>query len=318
MPVVLAEPKEREVLDHGRKGARALRQIALENALLDEPSPQALAEEIPWSVTRDMLIHLLNGRRQAEAEVSLLKDSMPLMDREHFLGIDKNAEFVKEHHGSFNVGLLDHQVPASTWEGVVKSAKELKSLSTFVSRRTKIARTFRDVRLIENSGNSLLRYRMCKKIDHEAGTRSCKDDNHFKLEDLISPQLLKLRLEVLQSEWEWVDEGKDDEGDERWSHGDLRLTFGDGWFDVDHADLGGFSPVFWAHFDGDEDSIMSANIYLNALLSPVEASSYGNLETLDASQFAMARYSSCSTRINEHFQRGLWIPTFRIKAGFEG
>jgi hypothetical protein len=79
-----------------------------------------------------------------------------------------------------------------------------------------------------------------------------------------------------------VNEGKDDEGDERWSHGDLRLTLDEGWFDVDYSDLGGFPPDVRASFDGDVDSIMSADTYLNALLSPVETPSYGNLETLDA------------------------------------
>jgi hypothetical protein len=184
MSVIVAEPKMRDSANHGAEGARPLRQIALENALLHEPDPHVLAEKLDWPILGDMLEHLLDGRQKAKEENSLLKSSIPLMDREHFLGIDKNAEFVKEHHTSFDVDLLYHEVPAGTWEGVVESAKQLKSSSTFVSRRTKAARTFRDVRLIENSGNSLLRYSMCTKLDHEAGTRYCKDDNHFKLEDL--------------------------------------------------------------------------------------------------------------------------------------
>jgi hypothetical protein len=269
MSIVEAEPKR----DECSRGARSLYQASLDHSadtLGSEPCPRDLFEKLPPTIQRDLLEALLDDRRKRqdlERRLTKLETTTPLMDREVDLGIDKNAQFIQEHPQSFIVEYLpDPANEKSFWRSFLGAMDTLQH-----SAEGQKLRNSAMVWLTENSEDSLIRFSICPTFEYGEEHSSCPHREHFLPESLISPDLLMCRLYILEKgdgcrieKDSWLDE--DEIFGITWTHDDL----------VVRMHRGSSGPSVDVSWIGDGESIRSAEVYLNALLSPIESDSWSS------------------------------------------
>jgi hypothetical protein len=260
MPVVIAESKD-DGIGGGTPDARSLLHICLDvatNVLIDEPNPYSLVSTLPEPLQTKMVVHLLSDRRELQ-DLKDDVDKIPLMDREKHLTIDTNAKFAADHAEIFDD--LDYSL------GEVLGDARL--LPCWAAPGAAIC-TDPEVLLVENSTDSLLRFSICASFDYRT-TSNCRHRKHLKMRDIISPQLLGQRLKLMQHEKDWKLEDPTYHDPTTWTHGALRLEVYLG--DHDYFE----DPNVGCVFMGDRDCVRGAEIYLNALLSPIDRiDRYGN------------------------------------------
>ncbi|KPI39254.1 uncharacterized protein AB675_5261 [Cyphellophora attinorum] len=250
MPVVIAEPKDGGDGERSQ-GARSLLHVCLDvatNVLPDEPNPYSLVSTLPELLQTKMAVHLLSDRRELQ-NVKTYMDKIPLMDQEKHLTIDRNAKFAADHPDIFDD--LDYSLGE-----VLRAAGLLPRTAAPSAARCLDG----EVLLVENTTDSLLRFSICATFEHRRGR--CRHRKHFKMGDLISPQLLERRLKLMKNERDWKLEDTNYDDPTTWTHGDLRLEV----YLEDHDE----EPDVTCVFKGDIDCVRGAEIYLNALLSPIE------------------------------------------------
>ncbi|KPI39980.1 uncharacterized protein AB675_11448 [Cyphellophora attinorum] len=267
MPIVEAEPKP----DARLKGARSLFHICLDRTadMLDKPDSLDIFSTLDWKLQQDLLTHFSNDRRKRqdiERQQSVAKGSVPPIDWEKQIEFDPNKNFIHTHKEDFVTqdgrDFLDwvHDDDAAStsllvryWSDFLRSVNLLKS--TGVRTKDSIYHE-NEVLLTENSHDSVIRYSVC----HEYFEDGCTHDEpeHLILHQLISGQLLLKRMKTLKNA------PGCEYNEDSYEHPDrISLAHGALFVGVDEHDV-------WCKFWGDVDSVKSAEVYLNALLSRIE------------------------------------------------
>jgi hypothetical protein len=268
MPVVDAEPER----DERPPGARSLRKICLDRTIkvmYDESTPFDMLAALPWKLQQDLWTQIsADGLERINLQQQL--DALPLMDREKCQGIDENADFIRRHPEDFGSIIIPERTEeAHFWSEFLQAADALQCRAaddTEVSDED-------EVYLGKNSKDSLIRFSICAKFGYLRSRRDCSHVEHFRLEDLITSELISRRLEFLKDA-PGCDLIEYDDYHYKWTHGDLSVTVSE---NFEEGSLG-----MWANFDGDRDSVRSAEVYLNALLSPIETQFWGHLRGRNA------------------------------------
>jgi hypothetical protein len=257
MPVVDAEP------ERGPQGPSSLRKICLDraiDAMLNEPGPHHTFNTLPWNMQQEILSKLVEDRRERlrmEEQVY----NVPLIDREKHNNVDENSRFIKNHPEDFKqndfLGLDEINL---FWSNFLRAADRLQSEAAAEAEECNEY----GIHLIENTNDSLVRFSICTTFgDQPIQHDSCSRLKHCRLGDLITPGLLVSRLTVLRFA-RGCDLTKDD-FHITWTHGDLVVEVDTNMDDGEPAE-----PYIWAYFEGDMHCLRSAEVYLNALLSPLE------------------------------------------------
>ncbi|KPI35438.1 uncharacterized protein AB675_11692 [Cyphellophora attinorum] len=271
MPIVEAAPERDEL----PKGVRSLRQICLDraaDAMLDTPGAYGMVTALPWSLQQDLWTLFMDDRREKQ-ELKSLVNKLPLADREKLHDIDKNAQFIRDHPESFSVEFFPgFDVERNYWTNFLGAINGIQRRTTeqHLSERRHLSEGVYEIYLVENSRDSLLRFSICMSHD-------CSHQQHFALHELVSPELLMQRLHVLHNApgcsltdgWSFL---------VRWAHGGLAITI----------DIVGSSFRIWANWDskGDRSGIRSAEVYLNAILSPIESDHWHSSKWTGRNAFA--------------------------------
>jgi hypothetical protein len=222
MPIVEAEPKGTTQAT----GARSLSHICLDSvadAMLDDPSHSLeVFSVLDWKLQQDLLAQLLEDRQkkqELEEENSCAKASVPLADWEAQIELDPNEDFIETNEEYFTdengENFLDVMYDTSTptlekyWSDFLESAdmpnskapRNPEPIGSVHILRSKAPRKSckpiydqEEVRLVENSTDSLIRFSIC--LEDRCGFARHK---HFTLKQLISKDLLLHRMDALQN-----------------------------------------------------------------------------------------------------------------------
>ncbi|KPI39211.1 uncharacterized protein AB675_5260 [Cyphellophora attinorum] len=231
--------------------------------MLEEPAPFEMVAALPWKLQQDLLTQVSADRRE-KLDSEKRRGPVPLIDQEQRDNRDANAEFIEKHAEHFvKWGHPDLDTADAFWQNFLGWADSLQS-----SANEGADGVYDDpVLLVKNSDDSLIRFSICPRFVNEPSDYDCGHFEHFSLSDLISSELMVRRLPALADApgGQFFDHGDLYE----WRHGELSVRIAG-----DTEGLQG--PGMWCDFIGDRDCVRSAEVYLNALLSPIEEQYWNN------------------------------------------
>ncbi|KPI40127.1 uncharacterized protein AB675_11447 [Cyphellophora attinorum] len=269
--IVESEP----MLDTRPRGTLSLYDTCLErtaNVMINEPASYDMISTLPTTIQQDLWSLLLDDRRERQTTgkvIEQIKAALPLADWDKATRYDDNVNFIEAYPQSFDEaerGDAPYETMVRHWRRFWDSVNNLQRDSVFKDPG-------RDVHLVENSLDSVVRYSICasKTTADSRGLQrpsNCSHIQHFLLRDLTSPELLKERMKALEDLPGCVYDSQEVPPDEN-GFGEI----GDNFDDLECRDfkvsiMDGISIN--CYFTGNMYSRRNAEVHLNALLSPLE------------------------------------------------
>ena len=213
------------------RGARRLRQTCLELAaehMVHAEDSYELLSTLPWNAQKDIWDLIMAKHRDIKACEQAVAKLAPLADLERERNIDKNNEFLRRHATEYTdtgtyIESRRYEEP-QYWD---RMWYYLERLNTAHGRRDRAVQqgTEKRARLVENSGNSILRFSLCiqgqfslddfrasnngtnKKAEvPETSCTNSSHGKHYDLGELITPTLAQKRVLIVERTGDWYDE----------------------------------------------------------------------------------------------------------------